>query len=282
MTLKPLSLNLNKSEDSLEFLEDEVFDISEFLIDPDEEVPEPIPIIAFEHKGRTIPIFTEDNISMIQGRAKSRKSTVLKAIGATIASQGYYKHGKLLKSYYERNDFTIIDTEQGKYHCWKSAKVIKNISGKKIKYYKVAGLSVDKKKKLVEEHLKQNPKCGILVIDNIVHFLLNYNDPTESAQLNEWLIKIKADYNCHIILVLHENGSDMGNGKAKGHLGSLLENTCETIIRVEKDKNNRSRSIVSPKEMRGEEFDSFVIEMDFQGIPYISILEEHEQGKMKI
>ena len=59
----------------------------------------------------------------------------------------------------------------------------------------------------------------------------------------------------------------MGNGKAKGHLGSLLENTCETIIRVEKDKNNRSRSIVSPKEMRGEEFDSFVIEMDFQGIP---------------
>ena len=120
------------------------------------------------------------------------------------------------------------------------------------------------------------------VIDNIVHFLLNYNDPTESAQLNEWLIKIKADYNCHIILVLHENGSGIGNGKAKGHLGSLLENTCETIIRVEKDKNNRSRSIVSPKEMRGEEFDSFVIEMDFQGIPYISILEEHEQGKLKI
>ena len=75
MKLQPLSLNLNKNEDSLEFLEDEVFDISEFLIDPDEEVPEPIPIIAFEHKGRTIPIFTEDNISMIQGRAKSRKSS---------------------------------------------------------------------------------------------------------------------------------------------------------------------------------------------------------------
>ena len=51
MTLQPLSLNLNKNEDSLEFLEDEVFDSSEFLIDPDEEVPEPIPIIAFEHKG---------------------------------------------------------------------------------------------------------------------------------------------------------------------------------------------------------------------------------------
>ena len=30
MTLQPLSLNLNKNEDSLEFLEDEVFDISEF------------------------------------------------------------------------------------------------------------------------------------------------------------------------------------------------------------------------------------------------------------
>ena len=35
---------------------------------------------------------------------------------------------------------------------------MKNISGKKIKYYKVAGLSVDKKKKLVEEHLKHYVK----------------------------------------------------------------------------------------------------------------------------
>ena len=54
MKLKPLSLNLNKSEDSLEFLEDEVFDISEFLIDPDEEVPEPIPHSKFTYCYHTL------------------------------------------------------------------------------------------------------------------------------------------------------------------------------------------------------------------------------------
>ena len=63
----------------------------------------------------------------------------------SVSQSRYYDVG-LLKSYYKRNEFTIIDTEQGKYHCWKSAKVIKNISGKKIKYYKVAGLSVAKKR----------------------------------------------------------------------------------------------------------------------------------------
>jgi hypothetical protein len=154
--------------------------------------------------------------------------------------------------------------------------------------------------KLEKKVIKQtNKNKAENALDNVVRLWKNaklngltefeisedYLSPIRRYYRNYWLkelIKIKADYNCHIILVLHENGSDMGNGKAKGHLGSLLENTCETIIRVEKDKNNRSRSIVSPKEMRGEEFDSFVIEMDFQGIPYISILEEHEQGKLKI
>ena len=282
MTLQPLSLNLNKNEDSLEFLEDEVFDISEFLIDPNIEVKPPTPILSFEYNGKTVPIFTEDNISMIQGSAKSRKSTFLKVVVSTILKGGYYENGRLLKSYYERNNIAIADTEQSKFWCWKTTKIIKYLSGKNVVYYSIAGVSIEKKKKLIEEHLKRNPDCGFMVLDNIVHFLQNYNDATESAQLNEWLIKIKKQYNCHLTLVLHENGSDMGNRKAKGHLGSLLENTCETVIRVEKDNNNKKRSIVSPKATRDMEFEPFTIEVDYQGTPYISILEEYENTKIKI
>lgn len=259
--IEPLELKLAGTNEENDFQ----FDISEFLVDPFEKVNPPIPILAVKQDGYHIPIFTEDNISLLQGRAKSRKSTLIKAIGIAVASGSYDR----LECMYSRNNLAIIDTEQGKYHCWQSANLISIKSNRKVDYYKVAGLSGDKKKYLVEEHLKRNPDCGFIILDNIVHFLNNFNDPKESSDLNQWLIKVKSEYNCHILSVLHENGSDTGGGKAKGHLGTLLENTCETIIRVEKDKDDRNRSIVSVKEARGQEFEPFVIERDMQGVPYL-------------
>ncbi|WP_374440449.1 hypothetical protein [Epilithonimonas sp.] len=269
MILKPLSLDISlPSQDNQNDIE---FDITECLVDPNEEVPEPTPIIAFEHNGYTVPIFTENNKSLIKGQAKSRKSTLIKAIGATIVSKGYYNEGGKLKSYYHRNELSIIDTEQGKYHCYKAVKMIQRLSGESINYYRVAGKTIPQKKYLVEQHLKTHPNCGVMVIDNIVHFLLDFNSATESRELESWIDYLVETYNCHIILVLHENGSDSGLGKAKGHLGSLLENTCETTIRVRKDPDNKGQSIVSGALTRNGDFEDFIISMDYQGVPYISV-----------
>ena len=274
----PLQLNVRLPTGSDEVNEVE-FDISECLVDPDIEVPEPTPILAFEYRGYTIPIFTENNKSLIKGQAKSRKSTLIKAIGATIVSQGYYEKGGMLKSHYHRNELTIIDTEQGKYHCYKAVKMIQRLSNGNLNYYRLAGRSIAQKKFLVEQHLKTHPNCGVLVIDNIVHFLLDFNSATESRELESWIDYLVENYNCHIILVLHENGSESGMGKAKGHLGSLLENTCETTIRVRKDPDNKSQSIVSGALTRNGDFEDFIIEMDMQGVPYLSVAAD--QPKIK-
>ena len=268
MSIQPLKI------ENLPQPEVEILNLEDFLVSADDEVKEPIPILA--HIDGT-HIFTEDNISMIQGKAKSRKSTLIKAIGAAICKGNY----GLLKSNYSRNNIAIFDTEQGHFHCWKSARVIKHLSGKNINYYKVSGISPAQKKFLVEAHLKRNPDCGFLILDNIVHFMTDFNSAQESTELNMWLIKMKGDYNCHICLVLHENGSEYGNGKAKGHIGTLLENTCETIIRVEKNKDNKSQSIVSAKAMRGAEFEPFTIEMDFQGTPFLNEYIEDNYKKTK-
>lgn len=274
----PLQLNvrLPTSEDPVNEVE---FDIAECLVDPNIEVPEPTPILAFEYRGFTVPIFTEKNKSLIKGQAKSRKSTLIKAIGATIASQGYYREGGMLKSYYERNELSIIDTEQGEHHCYKAVKMIQRLSNKDIKYYRLAGRSIAQKKFLVEQHLKTHPNCGVMVLDNIVHFLLDFNSATESRELESWIDYLVETYNCHIILVLHENGSESGMGKAKGHLGSLLENTCETTIRVRKDPENKGQSIVSGALTRNGDFEDFIIEMDMQGVPYLSVA--HDIKPMK-
>ena len=73
----------------------------------------------------------------------------------------------------------------------------------------------------------------------------------------------------------------IGSGKAKGHLGSLLENTCETVIRVEKDKNDSMISIVSPALTRNREFGKFTIEMDDHWIPSLRRYEETESSSEK-
>ena len=120
-----------------------------------------------------------------------------------------------------------------------------------------------------------------MILDNIVHFLNDFNDTKESSALVEWLIGIKNQYKCHIIVVLHENGSFSGGGKAKGHVGSLLENTCETVIRVEKDSNNSMASIVSPALTRNREFGKFTIEMDDHWIPSLHRYDETETASDK-
>ena len=120
-----------------------------------------------------------------------------------------------------------------------------------------------------------------MILDNIVHFLKDFNSAEESSNLVEWLLFVKNEYNCHIIVVLHENGSAMGGGKAKGHLGSLLENTCETVIRVEKDSSDSMTSIVSPALTRNREFGKFTIEMDDHWIPSLRRYDDTESASDK-
>lgn len=127
MKIEPLKISLSIPKEEIE----EAFDIGEFLVDQSVEMPAPIHILSYvDDSGKLIPIITEDNISMIKGQAKSRKSTLIKAIASTILSQRPYKYGSLLTSDYYRNNLAIVDTEQGNYHCWRAARSISSLAEK--------------------------------------------------------------------------------------------------------------------------------------------------------
>lgn len=247
---------------------EDILNLDDFFINPNIDMTPPVPILEYVNNNTypsNIPIFTEDNISMIQGKAKSRKSTFVRAVAIAIAKRKY----QMLSCGYKRNDIAIFDTEQGQYQCWWSAKMIKSLSGRDIFYYSISNTDSNQKKQIIEQFLKTHENCGFIIIDNIIHLLTDFNSPYESANLNQWLLTTKKEYNVHICNVLHENGSDVGNGKAKGHLGTLLENTCETIIRVEKNSDDKTKSIIMPKAMRGLEFPPLQISTDYQGTPFL-------------
>lgn len=247
-------------------------DLSDYLVCPEIEIPKPTPILSVIQDGRLVDIFTEENISMIQGQAKAKKSFFIKSI-----CEGILKGNNKLSSNYYRNDIAIIDTEQSTYHCYMAVKSVKYMTGKTISYFSVAELDSKQKMSLVEKFLKVSPNCGFLILDNIVHFLNNFNDVEESSLVTQWLVKIKKQYNVHICTVLHENAGE--SGKARGHLGTNLKNLCESILKIEVDRNNRSKSIISALAMRGREFDSFAIEIDGQGIPFLSDHTDYTQNK---
>ena len=77
--------------------------------------------------------------------------------------------------------------------------------------------------------------------------------------------------------MLHENAGE--SGKARGHLGTNLKNLCETIIKIQIDRNNKSKSIISAEATRGRDFESFAIEIDGQGMPFLSDYSEYSNGK---
>ena len=195
--------------------EESKIDLSDYLVSPEFEVPRPIPILSVIQNGFVIDIFTEENISMIQGQAKAKKSFFIKSI-----CEGILKGNNKLSSNYQRNEIAIIDTEQSTYHCYMAVRSVKYMTGKTISYFSVAELNSSQKMSLVETFLKANPNCGFLILDNIVHFLNNFNDVEESSLVTQWLVKIKKLYNVHICTVLHENAGE--SGKARGHLGTNL------------------------------------------------------------
>ena len=275
MELKKLAFTLDDKQDDL--IEDE-FDIEKYRIHPDQNIETKQPILIIKQGKEEFILLTEGSSSMVQGKAKSKKTTLVKGIIIAVL-QGRFKN---LYSYYKRNGACLVDTEQDEEDCWYATRQIQALSqGKVIDYFSVAELSIEQRKQLVEQFLKLNPNCGLMILDNVAHFVKNFNSEEECSSFIQWINKTKKIYKCHFMLILHENKSD-GNYNAKGHLGTLLEQNCQTIIRLEEDKYDSRKSIVMPKAMRKKKFKKFILTFDQFGNPEFEDYDENDYKQFKI
>ena len=179
-----------------------------------------------------VTVFSRDAMSLITGKAKSRKTFFLSAIVASLA-----KKNEILTL---KRCFPVktlwIDTEQSIFHFHKSV----------ARAYEMANISimqncediiplsfsilsteqrVEKLKEAVEEY-----RPDVIIIDGIRDFVLDINDVKESSRLKDLLMWIHHQYDCHICCVLHQN---KGDSNARGHLGSELTNKSETVFSLD-------------------------------------------------
>lgn len=68
----------------------------------------------------------------------------------------------------------------------------------------------------------------------------------------------------HIHTILHQN---KGDENARGHIGTELNNKAETILLVEKDKNNGDISNVSAMHIRAMDFEPFAFRINDNALP---------------
>lgn len=217
---------------------------------------------------------TMGNFSLIQGKAKSRKSYFLSALMAgAIAPHDVCGH---IRGHLSDRVNIYIDTEMGDWHTSMAKKRIQSMAGfdprmnyENFKHYKFRGLTNNKQRlKLTEYVMRIHDNIGFVVIDGIVDLASKgVNDEEESMAIASKLLEWTSAKNCHIAVVLHENKNDKN---AKGHLGSYLTQKAETSVSLSKSENTPNASDINPEYTRNKEFPA--MEMTITGYDTIDLV----------
>ena len=214
--------------------------LSKYLLDPTEEIKNPPSVLELRLGLDTYTLGTAGNISLVQGKAKSRKSYFVSALAAAAIRQGFNE--SLLKAGIVKGTVLYFDTEQGDYHAQKVNQRILYLAGIPVeqgqdflKFFALRRADTNADRLAIVEYiLKRVEGVSLCIIDGIVDIASGVNEEPEAIALVARLMKISAEKNLHLITVLHENKHDKS---AKGHLGSYTVQKSETVYGVSKSED---------------------------------------------
>jgi ferritin len=201
----------------------------------DQTVTPPAEQVVFTIEGKTIG--TLQNFVCISGLPKAGKSTFSGAAVASAFGPGDM-FGIKLQLPAERRRIAYFDTEQSDYDFHKHMTRIKNFAGLNglpawFDAFKCREDNSATIRQLVETYLQQNKDCSVLIADGFLDLLANFNDEMQSKDLIDWLKRITKQANILLVGVLHLGKKD---GHTLGHLGSMVDRYCQSLLKVEKDK----------------------------------------------
>jgi hypothetical protein len=110
----------------------------------------------------------------------------------------------------------------------------------------------EEKWKMLEEVMIDLPP-HVVIIDQIGDFCDDINNMIEAKDTIEKVTKLLSKYNCGGIVIMHQNESAGANGKARGHVGSFLEQKVVCSLSISQLSN--SYKIKSTKIRSGRSFD---------------------------
>lgn len=233
--------------------------LEKLIISPVEEYTKPPFLMKIGGAG----LFSRGDFSTIKGKQKSRKS-----FAATLFC-GAILRGSLYHMIRESEQCKVayIDTEQSDYYVWM-------ISNRLLKYmgyndnFNVFALRKysPHERILFIEKILYKYKPDFVVIDGIRDLVTDINNQDQATETVTKIMKWTQELNMHILNIIHEN---KGDKNSRGHLGTEVQNKCETVISVTEDEEIRENSLVSCVFTRTpSKFNDFTITIE-DGLPII-------------
>ena len=247
------------------------------IIDPLVEILPPPVILSINDS----TICTLGNFSLLIGKAKSRKTFLITALAAAAIS-GECNISGLVGSLPEDRMTILFDTEQSSHHVYKTVQRICTQAGNtnpdNFIAYGLRPLTPSERVEVIDHVIQTIEHPGIVIIDGIRDLMSRgINDETESTEIISKILKWTHEYQLHIMLVLHQNKNDFN---ARGHIGTEAVNKAETVLSVSKDTQNPEISIVTPEYCRDIEFEPFAFQINFDGLPELSVMSEPVNNKL--
>jgi len=249
-------------------------ELLECKIDPTKIIEKPPVIVSIIQKLNTtdngiitqeVDILSLGDLSLLQGKQKSKKTFFTSSLAVSLLNPKV--HSKIKTNVpKDRNRIAFFDTEQSAYYAHKTShRIYRNAENDQFDYYALRDKTPSERKQIIERYLQKEKRCSFIFIDGVVDLLHDFNDLKESTETVQWVMSITKKYNVHCMVILHENNE---GGKARGHIGTMLAQKAETVIRMEKNKDDSSRSTIIAKDTRGKEFMDFDIVINENGQPY--------------
>lgn len=114
---------------------------------------------------------------------------------------------------------------------------------------------------MIEVYLKQHPECSVLVIDGVLDLIADFNNVEQSFYLIQWLKKISKVHDLLIFLVLHLGKKE---GNTLGHIGSYLDRKSQSVLKIEKNKQQKTIDLTAQFLRSADDIDTIAIRHDGQ------------------
>lgn len=197
----------------------------------------PEPLLTHFSEGRSYPVAGRGMMGALLGLEKSGKSFVASELAVSHLTGGTERLNFELKM---DGNMIYLDTEQSDYFYSATQRRIHDNAGKRgnvpnYTAYHLRRWAPHERILAIEEILYTAEGLQCVILDGLVDLLLDFNSVEQSMAVMQLIMRWSVDLNLLLITVLHTNKT---TGTARGHLGSLLGQKVEFLLKITQEKRN--------------------------------------------
>jgi len=239
-----------------------------------EFIPNEKPCIEIVEENETFSFARFGNITTITGQSGAKKSFFVSAIaGAWINPEKLVLNRIKVTAPEDKRRVLYFDTEQSRGDVKEVLNRIieiaafKNLNEKHLELilcFSIKAMSPKERHEFISSTIHKEENIGLVIIDGIKDLMTSVNNEEQTSVIITDLLKWSEEQNIHICSILHENPL---SEKMRGHIGTELINKCESVVSIQKNTENATRSEVVAKKTRKKQFSNFAFRISEAGIP---------------